>query len=73
VALIPDPIVARERYRVSLRTLDRWDRNKKLRFPPPKYINGRKYRDKVELDEFDRASTRRLAAEPNNSSDAPAT
>jgi hypothetical protein len=73
VALIPDPIVARKRYSVSLRTLDRWDRNKKLGFPPPRYINGRKYRDDIELDEFDRASTRRLAAEPNNSSDAPAT
>ena len=52
--LLPDPIVARERYRKSLRTLDRWDRDRTLGFPRPVYVRGRKHRVEAELDEFDR-------------------
>jgi hypothetical protein len=53
--LIPDPEVARERYKVVLRTLARWDEKPELNFPQPIRIRGRKYRDAEELDAFDRA------------------
>lgn len=43
-----------ERYGVVSRTLERWDQRPELGFPPPEYINGRKYRDEAALDEFDR-------------------
>jgi hypothetical protein len=52
--LIPDSVVARHRYGVSLRTLPRWDARPELGFPVPVYINGRKYRDEAALDRFDR-------------------
>jgi hypothetical protein len=51
---IPDPVVARDRYHVNPRTLPRWDDKPELGFPPPIYINGRKYRDEERLDQFDR-------------------
>jgi hypothetical protein len=62
--LIPDPIVARERYRITLRTLARWDANEALGFPKPVTINRRKYRPLDELDAFDkrRADARREVA-----------
>jgi len=53
--LIPDPIVANERYGVSFMTLWRWDKDPDLGFPKPIRIRGRKYRDEAELDEFDAA------------------
>ena len=42
--LISDRDVARERYRVHPHTLRRWDKNLALDFPPPVYVNGRRYR-----------------------------
>ena len=52
--LLPDPQVA-ARYKVSSRTLARWDNDPALGFPPPVRINGRKYRYLNELQEFERA------------------
>jgi hypothetical protein len=42
------------RYGVSDMTLHRWSRNPDLGFPKFIYINGRKYADEGELEEFDR-------------------
>jgi hypothetical protein len=53
--LIPDPIVAKERYGVSAMTLWRWDHDPELNFPKPIRIRGRKYRDAEQLDAFDAA------------------
>lgn len=52
--LLPDPLVAK-RYKVTSRTISRWDTDPKLGFPKPIEINGRKYRRKTELEEFERA------------------
>jgi len=52
---LPDGKVAKERYKVCLSTLYRWDHDPRLGFPKPIRINGRKYRDEDELDAFDRA------------------
>ena len=49
--LKPDPEVARE-YGVHLRTLARWDAEPDLKFPPPQYINGRKYRSVPALKQW---------------------
>jgi hypothetical protein len=46
--LIPDPQVARDLGR-GLRTLARWDARPELGFPPPIFINKRKYRDADKL------------------------
>jgi hypothetical protein len=54
MTLIAESKVAK-RYGVCKRTLDRWDDHTDLGFPPPVYINGRKYRDSEKLDEFDAA------------------
>jgi hypothetical protein len=43
--LSPDPQVAKKRYDVCTRTLSRWDEKPELGFPPPIYINGRRYRE----------------------------
>jgi hypothetical protein len=51
--LLPDRFVA-ERYGVSVRTLERWDKQPKLGFPSPVRINKRRYRKIAKLDEFDR-------------------
>jgi hypothetical protein len=51
--LLPDPQVCR-RYNIDQRTLPRWDADPDLRFPPPTYINGRKYRDVEALDSWDK-------------------
>jgi hypothetical protein len=59
--LIPDPVVARERYHVHPHTLRRWDRNPALKFPPPIYMNGRRYRDVEKLDAWDRKNSREAA------------
>jgi hypothetical protein len=47
-----------KRYGVCTRTLDRWDDQPELGFPPPVWINGRKYRDTDRLDAFDQARVR---------------
>lgn len=51
--LLPDNKVARDRYHVCLKTLSRWDSKPDLKFPAPKVINNRKYRDIHELDAWD--------------------
>jgi hypothetical protein len=51
--LLPDPQVCR-RYNIDQRTLPRWDADPDLKFPPPTYINGRKYRDVEALDTWDK-------------------
>jgi len=60
--LIPDPVVARERYRIHPHTLRRWDKNPALDFPPPIYVNNRRYRDAEALDAWDRRNSREAAA-----------
>jgi hypothetical protein len=60
--LIPDPVVARERYRVHPHTLRRWDKKPALGFPPPVYVNGRRYREAQKLDAWDRKNSREAAA-----------
>ena len=62
VRLLADSKVA-ERYGVCLRTLWRWDRNRKLGFPAPVRINGRKYRREEELDAFDSAHSEEVMSE----------
>ena len=52
--LIPDPLVL-QRYGISAMTLWRWDHDPDLKFPKPKRIRKRKYRDEEELDTFDAA------------------
>ena len=52
--LLPDPQVA-QRYKISTRTLARWDNQPELGFPPPVRINNRKYRHVRALEEFERA------------------
>ena len=59
--LIPDRDVARERYRVHLHTLRRWDKNPALEFPPPVYVNGRRYREAEKLDAWDQKNSREAA------------
>jgi len=49
---VPDAMVAK-RYGVTLRTVNRWEENPALEFPPALYINNRKYRDAEALDEWD--------------------
>jgi hypothetical protein len=59
--LIPDSVVAKERYRVHPHTLRRWDKNPALGFPPPVYVNGRRYREAAKLDAWDRKNSREAA------------
>lgn len=59
--LIPDPIVARERYHVHPHTLRRWDKKPKLGFPPVVLVNGRRYREVAKLDAWDRRNSREAA------------
>jgi hypothetical protein len=54
MALLPDPQVARDRYKVNPRTIVRWDADPDLKFPPPTVINNRKYRDVAALDAWDK-------------------
>lgn len=51
--LLPDPLVAK-RYKVTLRTIDRWDRQPDLGFPPALRINNRKYRRINQLEIWER-------------------
>jgi len=50
---LPDRLVAK-RYKVSPRTIARWDETPDLGFPPPTYIRGRKYREVKRLQQFER-------------------
>ena len=59
--LIPDRVVAEERYHVHVMTLRRWDKNPELGFPPPVYVNGRRYREIEKLDLWDRRNSREAA------------
>jgi hypothetical protein len=52
--LIPDPKVAK-RYDVTTRTLPRWDDTVGLDFPRPIVINGRRYRRRSELEQWERS------------------
>jgi hypothetical protein len=66
---LPDRKVA-ERYGVSVRTLDRWDRTPSLGFPRPTYIRDRKYRNVELLERFERdravlAGQRTKGAQPS--------
>lgn len=47
--LIADPKLARL-LNVSLRSLARWDADKKNNFPPPVLINSRKFRRRAEIE-----------------------
>jgi hypothetical protein len=60
--LIPDRVVAEQRYHVHPHTLRRWDKNPALDFPPPVYVNGRRYREAEKLDAWDRKNSREAAA-----------
>jgi predicted DNA-binding transcriptional regulator AlpA len=55
--LIPDPKVAKQ-FGVTTRTIDRWDEDPELDFPKAVEINGRKYRRRKEIREFQRAHLR---------------
>jgi predicted DNA-binding transcriptional regulator AlpA len=57
-----------ERYRVSDRTIDRWIRDPSLGFPRPTVINGRKFWDEAEIDQFD--AKRRTAKEAEKEAEA---
>jgi hypothetical protein len=59
--LIPDPVVARERYHVHPHTLRRWDKRPELGFPPVIHVNGRRYREAEALDAWDRRNSREAA------------
>jgi hypothetical protein len=59
--LVPDPKVARQ-YGVHIKTLGRWDEKPELGFARPIYINGRKYRRRGELREFERRAATTLAS-----------
>ena len=56
--LLPDRKVC-ERYDVVPRTIQRWDQQPELGFPPPIRINKRKYRYLSELIEFDQRQAAR--------------
>lgn len=61
---MPDPKVC-ARYGVHPSTLYNWDRDERLGFPKPIRINGRKFRDEDELEEFDAArAAERLTTTP---------
>jgi hypothetical protein len=62
-ALLPDRLVA-VRYGVSTRTLARWDTIPALGFPPPIYVNGRRYREPEALSAWDIENSRRAGARP---------
>jgi hypothetical protein len=60
--LIPDRVVARERYHVHPHTLRRWDKRPTLGFPPVVIVNGRRYRETDKLDAWDRKNSREASA-----------
>jgi len=42
------------RYQIVTRTLDRWIADPAMAFPPPLYINGRRFHSEPELIEWER-------------------
>jgi len=53
--LVPDPQVAEECGGVTLMTLWRWDKSKKMKalgWPPKVNVNGRNYRNRAKLEGF---------------------
>jgi hypothetical protein len=49
--LVPNPRV-RQEFNVSYQTIRRWERDPKLNFPAPVWINGRKYHWRRPLEAF---------------------
>jgi hypothetical protein len=62
MALMPDAKVARF-FGVCSKTIERWDADEKLNFPPAIEINGRRYRDAEQLNAFIRARAKRSISE----------
>jgi hypothetical protein len=60
--LLSDRQVA-ERYDVVVRTLERWDLDPGMKFPPPIRINRRRYREVAALEAWERANARKAAAQ----------
>ncbi len=60
--LLNDRQVA-ERYGVVVRTLERWDLDPAMKFPPPIRINRRRYREVAALEAWERAELRKAAAQ----------
>jgi|SRR5271163_3415002 len=56
---LPRPKTARDRYHVCKRTIDRWEKDKKLGFPKPLVVNGRKLDNEDQLDLWDAACAAR--------------
>jgi hypothetical protein len=65
-AFLPERLVA-QRYRVTTRTLRRWDETPTLQFPAPIMIRGRRYRDPRRLEQWERE---RASAAATNSGSA---
>ena len=59
--LLPDKQVA-QRYGVSVRSLERWDKISDLNFPRPIYIRRRRYRNIAKLDAWDRDNAGRVVS-----------
>jgi hypothetical protein len=53
--LQPRRVTAKERYKVTVRTVERWEADPGMGFPPSVLINGRRYDDVEKLDAFDAA------------------
>jgi hypothetical protein len=49
--LVPDPLMQRE-FGVTAMTINRWDHNENLGFPPKIKLNGRNYRSRRALEAF---------------------
>jgi hypothetical protein len=60
--LLSDRQVA-DRYGVVVRTLERWDLDPAMKFPPPIRINRRRYREVAALEAWERAKLRKAAAQ----------
>jgi hypothetical protein len=63
-AVDPDSKVAKQ-LGIHIKSLPRWDARPELGFPPPIYINGRKYRRRREVQEFLRRAAVAHASKPN--------
>jgi hypothetical protein len=51
-----------KRYFKTRRTIERWERDPTLGFPKPLIIRGRKYRDELELEIWERSRVAMTAA-----------
>jgi hypothetical protein len=54
MALQPRRITAKERYHVSVRTIERWEADPRLNFPRSVQIRGNAYDNIEKLDTWDR-------------------